>query len=840
MADRRRQRTTPQRRRSPNGRSSGGSSAALDGGQLGDIVEGTLPGVPTFNDGIRVNDPTTPDNISPVWTFIGPEPPENLAVTGGANENIVYFDVSWDAAAGDGADNVQSYQLDYKRSDASEWTSVRTRLTSVRVQPVEALTDYDFRVQSISWAGVAGDFSATLASETSGVDATAPAAVAGLTLTVGLRTIFIRFTANTEADLDHYRIQVDDTSSAFGSLVHDGLADANLVAVSDLLPDTQYWVRVAAVDRSGNQGTWSSTATDTTDLTGTSDLAADSVTAAKLAAIELEVGKHIRSTTFTTGSAGWNIEADGSAEFNDVTVRGTVETSNLQANTISSDNTVLNVNGGNETAPTAGELLTNSSFDTNVTGWTGGTNTTLAQVATPTQAGAGAMRLTSGAAATTLTATSDAVACEPLSTYKLTGYFRTAATARACGLRALFYDDANTLISGAWGTQGSSTITDASGSYTAAAEIWATAPPNAATVKFQANIANAANGEIHYFDTASLTEQCRGWGYIGHLDGDGAWAHDQLSITRDTAEYFSGSASVKVTAAAGQEAIVGTLFTPEDGATYRLYAAIRNQGSTVITVDYGIAWLPADLSGTTYSYSKTPLAAPNVDFVPWTDTFEVPETGGPYVYGIPFVRATSSGADFWIDDLAVVRTSVYTDGLVQPDLVISQGHVYDQGAGLLGPGLVCPPGVVLPFAGSTLPPGWLWCDGDAIDRWYYARLFGIIGVQFGSGDGSTTFNLPDMRGRVPVALDNLGGSDAGRLSAANTVGGTGGTETHTLTSAEMPTHTHPLAQTLVEAGVSATVNYDGGSAGGTTGFTGSGSAHNNMQPYLLLNYIIKT
>lgn len=91
-----------------------------------------------------------------------------------------------------------------------------------------------------------------------------------------------------------------------------------------------------------------------------------------------------------------------------------------------------------------------------------------------------------------------------------------------------------------------------------------------------------------------------------------------------------------------------------------------------------------------------------------------------------------------------------------------------------------PAGSVTAFAGSSAPSGWLLCAGQAVSRTTYAALFTVIGTTYGSGDGSTTFNLPDLRGRVVAGLDNMGGSDAGRLSWANTLGTTGGKEVATL------------------------------------------------------------
>lgn len=180
-----------------------------------------------------------------------------------------------------------------------------------------------------------------------------------------------------------------------------------------------------------------------------------------------------------------------------------------------------------------------------------------------------------------------------------------------------------------------------------------------------------------------------------------------------------------------------------------------------------------------------------------------------------------------------------------------------------------PPGGLLPYAGTASPNvGWLLCDGASYLRTDYPRLFAAIGTTFGSAD-STHFNVPDLRGRVPVALDNLGGSDAGRLSVANTLGGSGGTETHTLSSTESGTaahgHSNTLAATLSNQAGTTNVLYSGVSGGTlanvavtgasfrhgntTIAITGSvtdhagaaaASAHNNMQPYILTGYLIKT
>jgi microcystin-dependent protein len=113
------------------------------------------------------------------------------------------------------------------------------------------------------------------------------------------------------------------------------------------------------------------------------------------------------------------------------------------------------------------------------------------------------------------------------------------------------------------------------------------------------------------------------------------------------------------------------------------------------------------------------------------------------------------------------------------------------------PGYV-PVGAIMPFAGGTPPSGWLICDGSEVSRTVFAPLFAAIGTTFGSGDGSTTFNLPDLRGNVAVGQDNMGGVAAGRITSGNsgvngaTIGAMGGSEllqshNHALTD---PQHNH--------------------------------------------------
>jgi microcystin-dependent protein len=143
-----------------------------------------------------------------------------------------------------------------------------------------------------------------------------------------------------------------------------------------------------------------------------------------------------------------------------------------------------------------------------------------------------------------------------------------------------------------------------------------------------------------------------------------------------------------------------------------------------------------------------------------------------------------------------------------------------------------PTGSIFNWATSSAPTGYLICDGSAVSRTTYSALFAVISTTYGSGDGSTTFNVPNLKGKVVVGYNSA-------ETEFDALGETGGTKTHTLTEAELAAHTHTVTN-----GVTAGLSSLGG--GGsinvgqvTTSSTGSGNAHNNLQPYIVLNAIIK-
>jgi microcystin-dependent protein len=202
------------------------------------------------------------------------------------------------------------------------------------------------------------------------------------------------------------------------------------------------------------------------------------------------------------------------------------------------------------------------------------------------------------------------------------------------------------------------------------------------------------------------------------------------------------------------------------------------------------------------------------------------------------------------------------------DLSLTLEHIFN------GQQSAVPIGSLLSFAGSTAPSFYLLCDGTAVSRSQYSALFSIIGTTYGVGDASTTFNVPNLKGRVVVTRD-------ASVGAFDTLGETGGAATHTLATGELPSHTHSMAAhthtigadglhthtingTFWTVGASpagytnptpgfnmqaqgATDSSGSHSHGGATGApsaadtggAGSGTAHANLQPYIVTNTIIR-
>ena len=195
------------------------------------------------------------------------------------------------------------------------------------------------------------------------------------------------------------------------------------------------------------------------------------------------------------------------------------------------------------------------------------------------------------------------------------------------------------------------------------------------------------------------------------------------------------------------------------------------------------------------------------------------------------------------------------------------------GLGIAG---AVPIGVVNPFAGATAPSGWLLCFGQTVSRSQYSGLFSVISTTYGSGDGSTPFALPDMRGRTIAGKDDMGGTAASRITAGSTgvtgttLGAAGGDQNiplhahantvtnNAVTSGnDSPDHTHgtyggafsgSYPYTSVWDSAGAVRTSDGASNRHTHSVTSNVTITNvnagtgvsaNLQPTIILNYIIK-
>ncbi len=164
-----------------------------------------------------------------------------------------------------------------------------------------------------------------------------------------------------------------------------------------------------------------------------------------------------------------------------------------------------------------------------------------------------------------------------------------------------------------------------------------------------------------------------------------------------------------------------------------------------------------------------------------------------------------------------------------------------------------PTGSIKPFAGGTIPPGFLACDGSAVSRSAYAALFAAISTSFGPGDGSNTFNVPDFRGRVPI------GSGQGPGLSNRPLGQGLGEEAHALSLSEMPAHNHGGGNHNHTITHNNWFQYNQGSqtswdtsslpgpytsdptnfSGVIIGTQGADQPHNNMQPSLVCKFLIK-
>jgi len=187
------------------------------------------------------------------------------------------------------------------------------------------------------------------------------------------------------------------------------------------------------------------------------------------------------------------------------------------------------------------------------------------------------------------------------------------------------------------------------------------------------------------------------------------------------------------------------------------------------TINAANLTLSGDLTvnGTTTTLNSTTLTVDdkNIELGSVTSPTDITADGG----GIT-LKGTTDKTFNWVDSTDSWTSSENIDLASNKKFTVASNPV------------MCPVGMLTPYAGTTAPDGWLLCAGQAVSRSIYAGLFAVVSTTYGSGDGSTTFNLPDLRGRVPVGEDDMGGTAANRVTAGIsgiagiTLGATGGSE----------------------------------------------------------------
>jgi microcystin-dependent protein len=312
--------------------------------------------------------------------------------------------------------------------------------------------------------------------------------------------------------------------------------------------------------------------------------------------------------------------------------------------------------------------------------------------------------------------------------------------------------------------------------------------------------------------------------------------------------------------------------TADDGLTWAEGQAPSTVNNSARVMMQRVAELLKDLSGslvTTNTGNAYALASES-DVASYIDGLRVMFRASAANTGSPTLSLNLIGSK------SIVKMTGAGEAPILPG-EIQSGAIYEvvyssalsSGAGawlLLNPSVVSTPvGVILPYAGADAPTGFLLCYGQAVSRTTYADLFAAIGSTYGAGDGSTTFGLPDLRGRVVIGRDDMGGTAANRVTDAGSgldgtdLGAVGGVEKHTLTKAQLPNFSPTFSGNalpgIVNVGVSSgnlstptgptifpgftPTTIQPGTPSGTISAIGSGEAHPNVQPSIVLNSIIK-
>ena len=361
----------------------------------------------------------------------------------------------------------------------------------------------------------------------------------------------------------------------------------------------------------------------------------------------------------------------------------------------------------------------------------------------------------------------------------------------------------------------------------------ATAQKGATMVKYKVNIGDKTI-DIAYSDSASVSGVINGSPngtyQVYAIDSRGTstlvtkFATSQkeyTNITRDTnysATRDDGGIGSNVSISFSGSIWNGNFGSVNNGFTTAKYLLKKTDSSTWIDLGASMTNITPTITDNTYSFTGL-IRSDNAD-TKWDldSSYDIKIILEDKLSSVEFIMTVAS---------ATPNISLSKNGVgIMCDYDETLGGLLQVGGEPYGAGAV---GSVTMYAGDTAPTGYLLCDGTAISRTTYSDLFSVIGTTYGTGDGSTTFNLPNLKGKVVVGLDS---SD----NDFDSLGETGG-------SKNLQAHTHKISN----------AGYEGGSSGDAlvfksrltvvanymeTASTGTGNS-GNLQPYMVMNYIIK-
>ena len=374
-------------------------------------------------------------------------------------------------------------------------------------------------------------------------------------------------------------------------------------------------------------------------------------------------------------------------------------------------------------------------------------------------------------------------------------------------------------------------------------------PPATGTYIFRATY---QEGLTLFLDTRKLIDS---WKYTGGI----SVSYGTLTMYQNV---WSPLVVEHAAAASGERLLIE--WSSNAGTTFTTLVA--GTTSSTFVFGYDVREAPATVMGTSYMFGKANysdlgifnagISLPNTSFFSGNSSELNNDAGYIKSSGtLSGIALNLGGVGTAVQLKSSVSQTISYTLTMPPTLPSSPQALISDVVGNLSFAPVVYTGCVMTYISSTPPTGWLNCDGSAVSRSMYSALFALVSTTFGTGDGSSTFNLPDLRGRVPI------GAGQGSSLTARALATLGGEEVHTLSSNELPSHSHTVSDPGHYHGATGYVTqstlagptfcsapgnaptYNLYTNASTTGIsvqnTGGGAGHNVMQPYLVLTYIIK-